>query len=1044
MKGTKNVLKRLLAAMLALVMVLTYVVVGDSTTSYAKTSKATTKAATTVDAISVSYKINYAYEGQKFNETTFRKNATVKVKKKGRIKTVKDYTVSAPTYVKSNGTGKNRDKFLVKVTYGKKSTYMAFNIRKISKIYVKSSGVTMVENGTAFNSTSFKKKTTVYARYKVGKTYKEFKLPTYKVSAAKTVSANARAKKYKGYFYVNVKYGNHTATRYIPVIKGIKASSSLKTLNEGEKLDATAFKKSVTVTRYFASGKTSKVPASSFKLVNPPSTVRFNSNAYPNSVGVKIQSGSKATYAYVKINPLSKIAVTSNKIGVLNEGTTFNEKDFRKKVTVKSYYATDSANKNITGYTVSVPSKTVKPDKNGKYVVTIKYGSKSTTVPITVSSFKQINATLEKDYPLYEGETFDAADFKQYVTVYSTYTNSTRTTPVTNFTLTVENKVTPDSNGNFNITIKSGSNSTTLAVPVKRIDTFSAKIQGQNYTLKAGQAFDVSVFRNNVDVSATYGITTRAVEDYTISIADGTIVKADENGKFVVTVTFAGETATVSIPVIKDEEPVLDNIEASIIDSEYTLKADQAFDESVFRSSVNVIAHYGSTEKPVEDYTISVANGTIVKADENGKFVVTITFADKTTTVSIPVIKDEEPVLDNIEAYIIDSGYTLKADQAFDESVFRSKVSVNAIYGVTTTTVNDYTISVADGTIVKADKNNNFVVTITFADKTTTVAIPVEAADNPTPEATVSEITVSSNIPYLYNGTEVDDTLKATIENSLTVIATMSDGSTKTLDSSLYKVRTVTRVVVYTGESGGFRVDVDYSDDITGKCYIPVITGIVIHPKDTSASFELTKGASYTKEDFLKLFDVFDIYGDQHEETCKEYEFIAPETVYANGEGEFAGQFVVKVTSNSGNFSYSVSYKIIDGGTVNPDPTPVGGQEVDWLTFYGEKYSTIPDDSCYWISIFAEKNEPSDCGPLKDCGIVVSFGENANPEPTIEKCNRNYCQTNVDYTGWSQTFNLDSSNSVTDDSIIYVRVYAETTDGNVYYSKVLSFKLGNE
>lgn len=868
MKGTKNVLKRLLAAMLALVMVLTYVVVGDSTTSYAKTSKATTKAATTVDAISVSYKINYAYEGQKFNETTFRKNATVKVKKKGRIKTVKDYTVSAPTYVKSNGTGKNRDKFLVKVTYGKKSTYMAFNIRKISKIYVKSSGVTMVENGTAFNSTSFKKKTTVYARYKVGKTYKEFKLPTYKVSAAKTVSANARAKKYKGYFYVNVKYGNHTATRYIPVIKGIKASSSLKTLNEGEKLDATAFKKSVTVTRYFASGKKSKVPASSFKLVNPPSTVRFNSNAYPNYVGVKIQSGSKATYAYVKINPLSKIAVTSNKIGVLNEGTTFNEKDFRKKVTVKSYYATDSANKNITGYTVSVPSKTVKPDKNGKYVVTIKYGSKSTTVPITVSSFKQINATLEKDYPLYEGETFDSADFKQYVTVYSTYTNSTRTTPVTNFTLTAENKVTPDSNGNFNITVKSGTNSTNLAVPVKRIDTFSAKIQGQNYTLKAGQAFDVSVFRNNVDVSATYGITTRAVEDYTISIADGTIVKADENSKFVVTVTFAGETATVSIPV--------------------------------------------------------------------------------------------------------------------------------------------------------------------------------EAADNPTPEATVSEITVSSNIPYLYNGTEINDTLKATIENSLTVTATMFDGSTKTLDSRLYKVRTVTRVVVYTGESGGFRVDVDYSDDITGKCYIPVITGIVVHPKDTSASFELTKGASYTKEDFLKLFDVFDIYGDQHEETCKEYEFIAPETVYANGEGEFAGQFVVKVTSNSGNFSYSVSYKIIDGGTVNPDPTPVGGQEVDWLTFYGEKYSTIPDDSCYWISIFAEKNEPSDCGPLKDCGIVVSFGENANPEPTIEKCNRNYCQTNVDYTGWSQTFNLDSSNSVTDDSIIYVRVYAETTDGNVYYSKVLSFKLGNE
>ena len=964
MKGTKNVLKRLLAAMLALVMVLTYVVVGDSTTSYAKTSKATTKAATTVDAISVSYKINYAYEGQKFNETTFRKNATVKVKKKGRIKTVKDYTVSAPTYVKSNGTGKNRDKFLVKVTYGKKSTYMAFNIRKISKIYVKSSGVTMVENGTAFNSTSFKKKTTVYARYKVGKTYKEFKLPTYKVSAAKTVSANARAKKYKGYFYVNVKYGNHTATRYIPVIKGIKASSSLKTLNEGEKLDATAFKKSVTVTRYFASGKTSKVPASSFKLVNPPSTVRFNSNAYPNSVGVKIQSGSKATYAYVKINPLSKIAVTSNKIGVLNEGTTFNEKDFRKKVTVKSYYATDSANKNITGYTVSVPSKTVKPDKNGKYVVTIKYGSQSTTVPITVSSFKQINATLEKDYPLYEGETFDAADFKQYVTVYSTYTNSTRTTPVTNFTLTAENKVTPDSNGNFNITIKSGSNSTTLAVPVKRIDTFSAKMQGQNYTLKAGQAFDVSVFRNNVDVSATYGITTRAVEDYTISIADGTIVKADENGKFVVTVTFAGETATVSIPVIKDEEPVLDNIEASIIDSEYTLKADQAFDESVFRSSVNVIAHYGSTEKPVEDYTISVANGTIVKADENG----------------------------------------------------------------------------------------NFVVTITFADKTTTVAIPVEAADNPTPEVTVSEITVSSNIPYLYNGTEVDDTLKATIENSLTVTATMSDGSTKTLDSNLYKVRTVTRVVVYTGESSGFRVDVDCTNGVTGKCYIPVITGIVVHPKDTSASFELTKGASYTKEDFLNLFDVFDIYGDQHEEACKEYEFIAPETVYANGEGEFAGQFVVKVTSNSGNFVYSVSYKIVEGGTVNPDNPEIGdiqnpGDLV--LSFRGDKVNV--SNKTIYMSIDSPE-ESWDPTPKyytnMDIGYIYTTSDISNSSFTLD--NPLSTEVNKGKNSSIDTCTRDWGLDIPDElwssnTHVKIRIYAKMLNvyGNtkIFYSDVYEFDL---
>ena len=272
----------------------------------------------------------------------------------------------------------------------------------------------------------------------------------------------------------------------------------------------------------------------------------------------------------------------------------------------------------------------------------------------------------------------------------------------------------------------------------------------------------------------------------------------------------------------------------------------------------------------------------------------------------------------------------------------------------------------------------------------------------------------------------------------------MSDGSTKTLDSSLYKVRTVTRVVVYTGESGGFRVDVDYSDDITGKCYIPVITGIVIHPKDTSASFELTKGASYTKEDFLKLFDVFDIYGDQHEEACKEYEFIAPETVYANGEGEFAGQFVVKVTSNSGNFSYSVSYKIIDGGTVNPDPTPVGGQEVDWLTFYGQKYATIPDDKFYWVMLYNEIHFPAECGTLKEWGTVISYEPEINPEPTINSSTAQYIEKDTTINQASYTFTVNKDQYVTDDSMMYVRIFAETTDGKVYYSKVLSFKLGNE
>lgn len=624
-KETRDLFERILAAALVVVMVLTCVFVSDGITSYAKTTNAAN-----VSKLSVSSKFNYAYEGQKFNESAFRSSTTVKVTKGKKTQVVKNYKVSAPAYVKANGSGKNKGRLVVRVTYGGKSVSKVVSIRKISKIYVKKSSVKSVENGSAFNAVSYKKNTAVYARYKTGSSYKDMKLPTYTVSAAKKVSTKKATR--KGYFSVKVTYGKHTTTQYIPVFVGIRVKSSSKALNEGDRFDAASFKKTVTAAKAYASGKTEKIAAGSFKLVNCPSTVKANSASHPGYMGLKVQSANKAAFAYVKVNPLTKIAVTGNKMTAIKKGTTFSEKDFRSKVVVRAYYKTTSANKNITGYTVSVPSKTVTPDKNGKYVVTVKY---------------------------------------------------------------------------------------------------------------------------------------------------------------------AGKTAMVAIPVADDK-----------------------------------------------------------------------------------------------------------------------------------------------------------------------------------PQPTVSKITVSSTIPYLDNEKVVDDKLKAQIKDSLTVRVTMSDGSTKILDSDAYKLKVISSVTSYSGEGGGFRVDVEYGNNY-GKCYIPVLHGIYA---ESTFDGTFTEGATFDKSAFKKTLSVYNLFVDADWEACTDYKIEAPDTVRVNGTGDHAGRFVITITS--GQWSYELAYQVVKGGTADPGDSEVGGQEVDWLYYYGvfASVSELP-----MITVRAAVNVPSDYGTLTEWGLMCLHSDNIDITKNPEK-----------------------------------------------------------
>ena len=280
---------------------------------------------------------------------------------------------------------------------------------------------------------------------------------------------------------------------------------------------------------------------------------------------------------------------------------------------------------------------------------------------------------------------------------------------------------------------------------------------------------------------------------------------------------------------------------------------------------------------------------------------------------------------------------------------------VRAYYKTTSANKNitGYTVSVPSKTVTP-DKNGKYVVTVKYAGKTATVAIPV-ADDKPQP--TVSKITVSSTIPYLDNEKVVDDKLKAQIKASLTVRVTMSDGSTKVLDSDAYKLKVISSVTSYSGEGGGFRVDVEYGNNY-GKCYIPVLHGLYA---ESTFDGTFTEGATFDKSAFKKTLSVYNLFVDADWEACTDYKIEAPDTVRVNGTGDHAGRFVITITS--GQWSYELAYQVVKGGTADPGDSEVGGgQEVDWLGYYtlaGKSY--IEDEYIDGaISIYGNINVPEE------------------------------------------------------------------------------------
>ncbi len=148
-------------------------------------------------------------------------------------------------------------------------------------------------------------------------------------------------------------------------------------LNEGQVLTKTMLKKSLKVTAKLKNGKTKK-KYTSYSCKQIGKTIK------PDSKGkykVILKAGSAKKTVSIKVNRIQKIYVKKCSLK-LTEGAKFDAKAFKKAVTVYADYK-KGADKKLTTYTITAP-KVVTADSKGKFVVTLKYGSKKTTVAVPV------------------------------------------------------------------------------------------------------------------------------------------------------------------------------------------------------------------------------------------------------------------------------------------------------------------------------------------------------------------------------------------------------------------------------------------------------------------------------------------------------------------------------------------------------------------------------------------------------------------------------------------------------------------------------------
>jgi urease gamma subunit len=432
---------------------------------------------------------------------------------------------------------------------------------------------------------------------------------------------------------------------------------------------------------------------------------------------VTAEYGGKTVTAKIAVDiPISLIA-SKKAVSFQNGGS--------EQITLKAIYSdgretdiTDKAEWASSSTSVAEVSKgLITGVGTGAVTVTAKYGTRQTTVQVSVGVLKSLTSTAESNLSLKKGAKQTLEVTAAYVDTTKTVTNEATWTSSDPKVVKVDaGVVTAVASGKANVTAEFDGKTLTFEIRVDLADKLTATPSyvsidlGERKQLKleakdgAGQTIDVT------------GDAEWASNNLQVAEVSGGLVIPVARGKVNVTAKYGGQTVT--IPVEIGVVDVLEiNKKYAVMRTGQTLQLELlATLTDGSKKDLASSAQWKSSAYKIAD----VSNG-MITAVSSGKATITATFGGK--TVSIPVEIDVLKYLKtDVVTLTMETGKTaeVKATATFSDQT-EADVSIDGLWS----TSNIRVVDVKDG-ILKATGKGTATVTISYAGKKTSVYVTVK------------------------------------------------------------------------------------------------------------------------------------------------------------------------------------------------------------------------------------------------------------------------------------------------------------------------------
>lgn len=345
---------------------------------------------------------------------------------------------------------------------------------------------------------------------------------------------------------------------------------------------------------------------------------------------------------------------------------------------LKVYAVYNSGRKQIYNYSTSVNSYSILTTA-GEQKITVSFGGKTASFAISVSEVTVSELELVRDQLITSGYYVGDSPYKYSGLVVKAHFNNGEIKELGYYT---DYEISPSifsTVGENTVTITYGGKQVSYTVNVEE-EVFShirvSPPWKTNYY--TGDQLDLSGFY----VTAVYNSGDKWVGDYTIDIADGTIL--DTAGKKEITVSYGGKTSTFEISVA---ELLVTDLK---LDTQRVKTDGYYTGDKLNLRGLYVIAYYNSGKnKEIKDYTTNIPEGAELVSAGNNEIIVS--YGGKTALFTVEV---KERILNSIW---LDTSNLKREGYYVGDKLDLSGLRVNASYNNGNAEVSNYTTSIADG-----------------------------------------------------------------------------------------------------------------------------------------------------------------------------------------------------------------------------------------------------------------------------------------------------------------------------------------------------------